>query len=191
MNNMILRIFFLLTIYFSKIESFNKTVIFNDVVDCIELQLEEKKHYYTDIVIPIENLCFNQRRFDEILRMKTFFLGSDFYIEMMSNSNKPIYYNPKIRFYHTVLGGWEGKKSKISISALNGPGLTCGSTDTANLLHKFYFTELEIVIKKHGLVQYFEYGFLRFECQLEPINVTHLAFGIGELGDGRVFYDCP
>lgn len=32
---------------------------------------------------------------------------------------------------------------------------------------------------------------LRFECKLEPIAVTHLAFGIGILGDGRLFYDCP
>lgn len=122
--------------------------MFKNIADCEEIHLQKHKHYYTDIVIPIKNLGFNRPNSNEILRMKTFLLGRDFYIEMTPSSDKPIYYNPKYRFYHTVIAGWEGRKSKISISALDGPGLTCGTTDTINLLHDFYFTELEMVLKK-------------------------------------------
>lgn len=156
---MIFRIILLLAICFKNIECFNKTITFNDAVDCIELHLEHEKHYYTDIVVPLKDICFNKARNDEMLRMKTIFLGTDFYIEMMSNANKPKYYDPQVRFYHTVLGGWEGLKSKISISGLDEPGLTCNTTDTANLLHNFYFTELEIVIKKGEYFVVFEIVF--------------------------------
>lgn len=146
---MILRIFILLVFFeFEAIECYNRTIMFDDVANCAELHLEQEKHYYTDIVTPIEKLCYNQPNQDEILRTKAFFLGSDFYIEMMTNSQKPVYYDPQIRFYHTVLGGWGGTKSKISISGLDGPGLTCGTTDTIGLLDRFYFTELQIVVKK-------------------------------------------
>lgn len=50
---------------------------------------------------------------------------------------------------------------------------------------------MDFVLFIDGLVQYFEHEQLKFECRLEPIKVTHLAFGIGILGDGRLFYDCP
>lgn len=145
---MIFRVFLLLfVVFFKNIECYNSTIMFKNVRECIELHLTKEKHFYTDIVIPIKDLGFNRPEQDEILRMKTFLLGTDFYIEMMSNSNRPVYYNEDIRFYHTVLGGWEGKKSKISISALDGPGVTCGLSDTEGLLHNFYLTELEMVLK--------------------------------------------
>lgn len=148
----IFRVFLLLSvIYFQNIECYNKTLQLSNARECIELHLEKDKHYYTDVVIPISDLGFNQPEKDEILRMKTFLLGKDFYIEMMQNSNKPVYYNEQVRFYHTVIGGWEGLKSKISISGLDGPGVTCGITDTNDLLHNFYLTELEMVVKKGEL----------------------------------------
>lgn len=146
----------LFVIFFKNIECYNKTLQFKHARECIELHLQEDKHYYTDIVIPISDLRFNHPEMDEILRMKTFLIGTDFYIEMMQNSDKPVYYNEDIRFYHTVIGGWEGLKSKISISALDGPGVTCGTTDTVDLLHNFYLTELEMVVKKGEIFNVFE-----------------------------------
>lgn len=144
---------FLFLVFFEAIECYNKTIMFNDVRDCVELHLEKAKHYYTDIVVPIDELCHNKPNQDEILRMKAFFLGSDFYIEMMPNPHKPVYYDPQIRFYHTVIGGWERRKSKISISGLDGPTLTCGTSDTIGLLDSFYFTELQIVVKKSKMIR--------------------------------------
>lgn len=144
---MIFRVF-LIVVLFKNIECYNSSILFKNVRECLELHLEHDKHFYTDIVIPIKELAFNRPNKDEILRMKSFLLGKDFYIEMMSNSNKPIYYDPNIRFYHTAIAGWEGRKSKISISGLDGPGLTCGTTNTVDLLHDFYLTELEMVVKK-------------------------------------------
>lgn len=55
--------------------------------------------------------------------------------------------------------------------------------DEFSFFYSFFFVD--------GLIQYFEHGNLKISRQLEPIAITHLAFGIGELGDGRVFFDCP